>query len=381
MTQIAPERPSQIFRRLDMHLGERSYPILIGQGLLNQAAQHIAPVLKSPKAVIIADEAVWENYGLSLQASLLAVGVSLSHILIPSGEESKSFARFEALLEQLLALPIDRNTSLIALGGGVVGDLTGFTASVALRGVPFIQVPTTLLAQVDSAVGGKTAINTQAGKNLVGSFYQPRLVLSDVNVLESLPERQRKAGYAEIIKYGLLGDARFYEWCLENGARILAGDGEALSHAIAVSCASKARIVEEDERESGARALLNLGHTFAHALEAETGFGDRLLHGEAVGIGMVLAAALSHELGLLADASLEAELATHFQSLGVRAFPHEVQENWDVERVLSHMYKDKKTERGRLNFVLFRAIGHTHVEKNVPAEIVLKLLMKYCRKP
>lgn len=363
--------------RVSVALDGRSYDILIGPGLLAQAGAIIAPLLASARARIVTDAHVGALYGAALERSLKEAGVASATITVAAGEASKSFSQYEQLIEQLLAAGIDRKTTLIALGGGVVGDLTGFAASTVLRGVPFIQIPTSLLAQVDSSVGGKTAINARAGKNLIGSFYQPQLVLADTAVLKTLPPREMRAGYAEIIKYGLIADADFYRWCLAHGEALLAGDTAALRYAIQRSCACKADVVAKDEREADARALLNYGHTFGHALEAETGFGDTLLHGEAVAIGMVMAARLSARMGLV-DETLERELAQHFTSLGMPATPREVAGvAWNAAAIAAHFASDKKAEHGALTFVVLERIGHARVAKNVDAALAQKVVSSY----
>lgn len=353
-------------------LGDRGYDILVGAGLLGDAATHIAPVLPSKRVIILSDANVAALYADSLIANLKHAGIASELLVVPAGEGSKSFATFENVVEQLLKRTPDRKTTLIALGGGVVGDLTGFAASVLLRGVPFIQIPTSLLAQVDSSVGGKTAINSKNGKNLIGSFYQPRLVLADSDVLKTLPPREMKAGYAEVIKYGLIMDETFYRWCLANGAKILGGDAKAIQEAVTKSCQFKAQIVAEDEREADKRALLNFGHTFGHALEAETGFSDTLIHGEAVAIGMVMAARLSARLNLV-DATLEQELAAHFKSLGMYAVPNDIGFNLNAARIASHYAEDKKAEDGMLTFIVLDAIGKARVLKQVDTNLALKV--------
>jgi len=360
--------------RLRVALDDRGYEIITGPGLMAQAGELLSAVLPAQRAIIITDRHVGPRYAPALEASLAAAGFTIpATITVAAGEGSKSFASFEAVMEQILATTPDRKTALIALGGGVVGDLTGFAASTLLRGVPFVQVPTSLLAQVDSSVGGKTAINTKAGKNLVGSFYQPRLVLADLDTLATLPLRELRAGYAEIIKYGLIADAEFYKWCLAHGATLLAGDMATLQQAVLKSCAMKAAIVEADEREADRRALLNLGHTFAHALEAETGYGSTLLHGEAVGIGMVMACRLSAELGLM-DASVEHELAAHFKALGMLAHPRDIAHPWDAQAIARHFASDKKAEGGSLTFVVLEGIGQGRVVKQVDAATALRVV-------
>ncbi len=359
-------------QRQRVALGERSYDILIGAGLLDATGEHLAPLLPQPRVVIVTDANVAPLYLARLEASLAAAGIARAAVVLPAGEASKSFTQLEALCERLLALKVERRTTLLALGGGVIGDLTGFAAGILLRGLDFIQVPTTLLAQVDSSVGGKTGINTAHGKNLVGLFHQPRLVLIDVDTLATLEARQRRAGYAEVVKYGLLGDAGFFAWLEAHGAELLAGDRDAITQAVQVSCAAKAAIVAADEREGGIRALLNLGHTFAHALEAATGFGDALLHGEAVGVGMALAFELSRRLGYCAGAEVE-RVVRHLAAVGLPsdlhwltgATPHDL---------VAHMLGDKKVQDGRLTFVLARRIGEAFLDRQVPAAVLEDVL-------
>ncbi|MBT4701835.1 MAG: 3-dehydroquinate synthase, partial [Rhodospirillaceae bacterium] len=283
---------------LNVDLADRSYDIFIGEDLLDRAGDFMAPLLSLKNAVIITDSNVGPLYLTRLQASLDAVGISHSAIVLPAGEATKSFAHLEQLTSQLLSTPVERKTMLIALGGGVIGDITGFAAAITLRGMDFVQIPTTLLSQVDSSVGGKTGINTPQGKNLVGAFHQPRLVLADISTLTSLPRREFLAGYAEVAKYGLLGNFEFFSWLEENGGKVCDGDPDSIRHAVLTSCQDKARVVAEDEREFGRRALLNLGHTFGHSLEAQIGYGGELLHGEAVAIGMDMAFELSVRMGL-----------------------------------------------------------------------------------
>jgi 3-dehydroquinate synthase len=338
-------------------LAERSYDILVGGGLIGRAGELATPLLGQKRVIVITDKNVARLHLETLLESFRRAGIAAESIVLPAGEQTKSFAELEALCDRLLDLKVERHTTLVALGGGVIGDLTGFAASIMLRGIEFIQVPTTLLAQVDSSVGGKTGINTSHGKNLVGSFYQPRLVLADTDVLDTLPKRELRAGYAEIVKYGLINDPAFFGWLEGHGASLLAGDPTARRHAIVTSCQAKATIVGADERESGQRALLNLGHTFGHALEAECGYSDELLHGEAVAIGMVMAFDLSASLGLapLEDA---ARLRRHLASLGLPTEPGSIQgRNWSAARLIEHMGKDKKVKDGRIGFVLTRGIG------------------------
>ena len=362
---------------LTVDLGERSYAIRIGSGLLDQAGQLMLPVMLGRRAFIVTDDTVAPLYLARLQASLDRAGIShVAHIL-PAGESTKSFAHLETLLDDMLAARVERSTMVVALGGGVVGDLTGIAAAICLRGVDFVQIPTTLLAQVDSSVGGKTGINTRKGKNLVGSFHQPRLVLVDTATLDTLTHRHVLAGYGEVIKYGCIDDPDFFAWLEENAARLIAGDGQARRYAIATSCRAKARIVAADEREGGVRALLNLGHTCGHALDAEVGFTDEILHGEAVVMGMVMAFRLSAEMGLAPAADLE-RLQRHFKSLGLPATlpPNRV---WDAERLLHHMAGDKKVKDGKVIFVLARGIGASFLTRDVPAEAVQAMLTGFVK--
>ncbi len=365
-------------KTVQVELAGRGYDILVGSGLLKRAADYIVPKLASKKAIIVTDAHVGTIYGSQLKANLRTADITCEILTIPAGEGSKNFATFEWLMNQLLALKVDRKTTIIALGGGVVGDLAGFAASVLLRGVPFIQIPTSLLAQVDSSVGGKTAINASVGKNLIGSFYQPQLVLADSDVLKTLPPRELKAGYAEVIKYGLIMSPEFYEDCLSDGAKIIAGDEEAQQYAVLASCQFKAEIVKMDEREKDdLRALLNFGHTFGHALEAETGFSETLLHGEAVAIGMVMACRLSHRMGLI-GADVETQLAAHFKALGMMAHPNDVKgQRWAVDAIASHFADDKKAEGGKLTFVVLNEIGRAVVAKNVDAALARDVVASY----
>ncbi len=362
-------------RTIRVELAGRSYDIAIGPGLIDQAGALSRPLLAAPKVTIVSDETVAPLYGARLAASFDKAGIKASTVTVPAGENSKEFGAFGRLMNELLDQRPDRRTTLVALGGGVVGDLTGFAASVLLRGVDFIQVPTTLLAQVDSSVGGKTGINTRHGKNLVGTFYQPRLVLADTDVLDTLPRRELLAGYAEVAKYGLIDDPAFFAWCEANGAAVLSGDAAKRTYAIEQSCLAKARIVAADERETtDLRALLNLGHTFGHALEAATGFSDRLFHGEGVAIGMTLAAQFSARLGMIGEAEasrverhlIEAGLPTRLQDIAGFA-----QEGLaDADALMALMAQDKKVTRGKLTFILLEAVGRAVIAKDVePAPV------------
>ena len=358
-------------RRIEVGLGARAYPVLIGQGLVARAGELVAPMLRHPRTVIVTDETVARLHGAALARSLESAGLDVSVVAIPPGEESKSFEGLAQLSDRLLALGFDRGDVVIAFGGGVVGDLAGFAAAIYKRGVDFIQIPTTLLAQVDSSVGGKTAIDTPRGKNLIGAFHQPKLVLADLDVLATLPDRQMRAGYAEVIKYGLLGDFDFFEWLEANGPAVLSRDPDALGRAVARSVEMKAEIVGADEREtSGQRALLNLGHTFGHALEAETGFGEELLHGEGVAAGCALAFRFSARLGLCAGQDAERAGAA-IRAAGLPASMAEIRTApFPATRLLEHMAQDKKAEGGRLNFILARGVGRAEVVKAVdPGEV------------
>jgi len=345
-------------------LGDRSYDVLIEPGLLARAGARLAPLARGRRMAIVTDSNVTGHLA-TLQASLTAGGVDSEAIVLPPGEGSKSWAMLEQLTDRLLDLGVERGDHVVALGGGVIGDLVGFACSILKRGCGFVQVPTTLLAQVDSSVGGKTAINTRAGKNLIGAFHQPALVLIDPQVLDTLPIRELRAGYAEVVKYGLIDDADFFAWCEAHGAALLAGDGTARAHAIAHAVGAKARIVAEDERETtGKRALLNLGHTFGHALEAETGFSDRLLHGEAVAAGMAMAFGYSAALGLAPTADAE-RVRAHLRSVNLPDGAAAAGVGADGATLVGHMLHDKKMDGGTLPFLLARGIGATYLDRSV----------------
>ncbi|WP_174299879.1 3-dehydroquinate synthase [Caulobacter sp. S45] len=361
-------------RRVQVDLGGRAYEVHIGTRLIDQAGELLAPHLPRRRTVVVTDRHVADHHGERLAAALEAGGIAVDMVVLPPGEQTKSFAGLEDLIARLLVLKLDRGDRIVAFGGGVVGDLAGFAAAIYKRGIDFIQVPTTLLAQVDSSVGGKTAIDTAAGKNLVGAFHQPCFVLADLDVLATLPERELRAGYGEVLKYGLLGDAAFFGWLEANGGAVLAGEAGPLAHAVARCVEMKAQIVAEDERETGRRALLNLGHTFAHALESETGFGEALLHGEAVAAGCALAFRFSAELGVCppeAAARAEAAIAgaglpTRLRALAGAPF--------DASRLVDHMAQDKKAEAGGLVFVLARGIGEAFIAKGVDRAALLRFL-------
>jgi 3-dehydroquinate synthase len=343
-------------------LGARSYDIVIETGLLKRCGAHLAAHAKNNRIVIVTDGNVAERHLATLEAS--AHGLGVETIVLPAGESTKSWAQLQGLCDRLLALEVERSDPIVALGGGVIGDLTGFAAAIVKRGCKVIQIPTTLLSQVDSSVGGKTAINTAAGKNLIGAFHQPSLVLIDPETLDTLPQRELRAGYAEVVKYGLIDDPDFFAWCEANGAALLGGDAAARAYAIAHSVAAKARIVGEDEYEtSGTRALLNLGHTFGHALEAETGFSDRLLHGEAVAAGMAIAFRFSAARGLCSPEDA-ARVSAHLASVGLPtgARPATIA---DGTTLAAHMAHDKKRDGGTVPFLLARGIGQTYLDKTV----------------
>lgn len=358
---------------ISLSLGDRGYDILVGVGLLADAGAIVGPHLARPQTVIITDETVANLHLATLRGAFTDAGIACSEIIVPAGEGSKTFAQLERILDQLLEARIERSDCIVALGGGVVGDLAGFAASILRRGTSVVQVPTTLLAQVDSAVGGKTGINTRQGKNLIGTFHQPRLVVIDVNVLETLPKREFLAGYAEVVKYGLIGDAEFFAWLEANGSAAVAGDADARRHAIVESCRAKARVVEADERETGQRALLNLGHTFAHAFEAEAGYDGGLLHGEAVAVGLVMAFQLSARLGLCPEADA-ARVQRHLSAIGLPTTLRSVETGWDVDRIAGRMTQDKKSRQGVVPFVLARGIGKAFLSNDVTRADVMAVL-------
>jgi 3-dehydroquinate synthase len=354
--------------KLRVELGDRGYEILVGPQLIQGAGSEISPLLRRRQVVIVSDETVAGHYLAPLRDSLSEAGISHHAVLLPPGEATKDLSHYGRLVEDILAIGIERGTMLVALGGGVVGDITGFAAATLLRGIDFVQIPTTLLAQVDSSVGGKTGINTRIGKNLIGAFYQPRLVLADTSTLSTLPRRQLLAGYAEIVKYGLIRDADFFSWLEVQGPTVCALAPGALRRAVLTSCAMKAEIVAGDEREEGERALLNFGHTFGHALETETGFSSRLLHGEAVALGMVLAFDFAVRLGLASSQDAgrvrhhlaASGLATDLPAIGLAGIP--------ADHLIAHMSKDKKVRDGRITLILPRRIGEAFVMKDAPLD-------------
>ncbi|WP_261300083.1 3-dehydroquinate synthase [Sphingomonas alpina] len=358
---------------ITVELGARSYTVMVENGLLAGAGEHLAPLSRGRTMAIVTDENLRPHLA-TLQASLHTAGVASDAIVLPPGEGSKSWATLELLTDSLLDHGVERGDHVIALGGGVIGDLVGFACSIVKRGCGFVQIPTTLLAQVDSSVGGKTAINSRAGKNLIGAFHQPALVLVDPTTLDTLPLRQVRAGYAEVVKYGLIDDFGFFEWCEANASALLAGDADARTHAIAHSIAAKARIVAEDEYEtSGKRALLNLGHTFGHALEAEAGFSDRLLHGEGVAAGMALAFGYSAERGLCPGQDAR-RVAAHLRAVELPDSVSAAGIQADGATLVAHMLHDKKMDAGTLPFLLARGIGQTFVDKSVELADVTRFL-------
>ena len=363
--------------RLPVSLASTRYDVVIGSDLISRAGALLAPVLPRKAAIIITDETVGALYLNRLEEALAQTGIATRSLTVPPGERSKNIDTYAGLVDSILKEGVERRTSIIALGGGVVGDLAGFVASTTLRGLPFVQIPTTLLSQVDSSVGGKTGINSRWGKNLIGAFHQPLCVLADVSALATLPRRELMAGYAEIVKAGLIGDPELFAWCEKNGAALLDQDPETLAEAVRQACAFKARVVAADEREeqkTDGRALLNLGHTFGHALEAELGYDGRLLHGEAVSIGLTLAFAVSVRLGACPQADLE-RVTRHLEGLNMPAHIRDLPYSFKVDDLMSHMLKDKKMQDGKLSFVLAHGIGQAFTTRDVPAQTVRDALV------
>ena len=359
---------------VSVNLGQRTYDIHIGENLLQEAGRYIAPLLSRPFAAIVTDENVARHHLKTLEASLKAAGIVSVAIILPAGEKTKSFTALADLCEQLLAAGVERRDKVIAFGGGVIGDLTGFAAAILRRGIEFIQVPTTLLAQVDSSVGGKTGINSAHGKNLIGAFLQPVMVLADTSLLETLPRRELAAGYAEVAKYGLLGDLSFFEWLEANSEILLRGDAQARAYAIHRSCSAKAAIVAQDETEQGMRALLNLGHTFGHALEKATGYSSRLLHGEGVAIGMVQAFRFSERLQHCQPGTAD-RVARHLKAAGLPTHMNDIEGPLPpVSDLVNIMKQDKKAQNGKLTFILAHAIGDAFIARNVPELAVADFL-------
>ncbi len=354
-----------MIRSIPVDLGARAYEVLLGPGLLEDAGARLRPLARRDRVAVVSDQTVWGLHGPRLTAALERAGLAVHPVVLPPGEQTKSFSGLETLCDALLGLELDRGDLIVAFGGGVIGDLAGFAAAIYKRGADFVQIPTTLLAQVDSSVGGKTAIDTPRGKNLIGAFHQPRLVLADLDVLSTLPDREMRAGYAEVLKYGLLGDRSFFAWLEANAGAVLARDPAALARAVARSVEMKAEIVIADEREAGRRALLNLGHTFAHALEAETGYGEALLHGEAVGLGSAMAFRFSAAEGLCSPDDADRAVA----AIAASGLPSRLSDlsgrTFAAQALLRHMAQDKKAEGGRLTFILVRALGEAFVARDV----------------
>jgi 3-dehydroquinate synthase len=353
---------------VDVALGNRAYDIVIGRDVLASLGARVAALRPGVRTAIVTDKTVAQHWLEKTEASLASAGIPSSRVIVDEGEASKTYDGLEKVSEALIAARIERNDLVIALGGGVVGDLAGFAAAILRRGVDFVQLPTSLLAQVDSSVGGKTGINSPQGKNLLGAFHQPVLVIADTAVLDTLSPRQFRAGYAEVAKYGVLGDEAFFAWLENNHGEVFKG-GAAREHAIATSCRAKAAIVARDERETGDRALLNLGHTFGHALEAATGFSDRLFHGEGVAIGMVLAGEFSASLGMI-PASDAARVKRHLAEVGLPTHLQDIagfaQEGLaDADALLALMAQDKKVRRGKLTFILIEAVGRAVIARDV----------------
>ena len=363
--------------KLRIDLKENSYDIIIEHGLLSNLGTLISQKFVKPKTFIVTDDNISVHWLEQTLESLSAQGISPKVLEVPAGENTKSFINLEKIIDQLLESKVDRGSLLIALGGGVIGDLAGFAGAVTLRGIKVVQVPTTLLSQVDSSVGGKTGINVRQGKNLVGSFYQPSLVAIDTQVLKTLPPRQLFAGYAEVVKYGLIKDCSFFDWLELNGKKVLEGDKLAQQFAIFTSCRIKAEIVEADEKEQDLRAILNFGHTFGHALEAEAGYDGNLLHGEAVSIGMVMAVELSKNLGHLSgqDAGRAVE---YIRSIGLPTNINSIEgsNSWHPDGLIQHMQHDKKVSNGQLRFVLIKGIGEAYLTADVEKKQVFGVLEK-----
>lgn len=357
-----------------VELGVRSYDVRIGPGLLADAGAQLAPMLARRRVAVVTDETVASLHLPAFRAALEGQGIAVSSLALPPGEGTKGWPHLARAVEWLLEERIERRDMVVALGGGVIGDLAGFAAAILRRGVRFVQVPTTLLAQVDSSVGGKTGINTAQGKNLVGAFHQPSLVLCDTGLLDTLPRREFLSGYGEVVKYGLLGDPAFFDWLEGQGPQLAAGQADARAHAVRRSVEMKAEIVARDETEEGDRALLNLGHTFCHALEKATGYSDRLLHGEGVAIGCALAFDLSARLGLCSQEA-PSRVRAHLAAMGMKARLSDVPGDLPrAEALLALMGQDKKVVDGRLRFILARGIGAAFVASDVPAQAVLDVL-------
>jgi len=361
--------------KISVELDERSYDILIGANAVENLSDFLAQK-KYSNCFIITDENVAKLHLAKLESVLQKTKIKSEAVILKAGEQTKSFSSLEKICEEILAKGIDRKSLIIAFGGGVIGDLSGFIASILLRGIDFVQIPTTLLAAVDSSVGGKTAINSKAGKNLVGSFYQPQLVICDLNFLKSLAPRELKSGYAEIVKYGFIYDEEFFEFLEKNYAKIFNFDEEFLTKIITRSCEVKAAIVGRDERESGERALLNFGHTFGHVFETETNYSDEILHGEAVALGMVMAAKMSQNLGMISEKDF-LRIVLHLEQVGFITDPRKIRNSWNEKNLITHLYKDKKNEGQNLTFILLTKIGAAVVKKAIPLVEFEKVLREF----
>lgn len=357
--------------KISVNLDERSYDIIIGKNSVEYLAEFLSKKSYS-KIFVITDENVAKLHLSRLQQVLPKAEI----IKTAAGEQTKSFSFLEKISEEILAKGIDRKSLIVAFGGGVIGDLSGFIASILLRGVDFVQVPTTLLAAVDSSVGGKTAINSKSGKNLIGSFYQPQLVICDLEFLKTLPARELRSGYAEVVKYGFIRDEKFFEYLENNYNKIFGFDEEVLTKIITRSCELKAAIVGRDEKESGERALLNFGHTFGHTFETETNYSDEILHGEAVALGMVMAAKMSQNLGMIAEKDF-LRIKSHLENCGFAVDPKQIRQSWNEENLINHLYKDKKNENQNLTFILLEKVGFALVKKSVALLEFKKVLHQF----
>ena len=363
-----------MFEKVQVPLGDRSYEIVIGQGVLEDAKRFVEPFLNRSAVWIVTDENVGRLHLKRLEAVLKEGGIASNSLILPAGETTKSWEQLQVTVEWLLAERVERDDLVIALGGGVIGDLVGFSAAILRRGIEFVQIPTSLLAQVDSSVGGKTGINSPHGKNLVGAFHQPQLVLADIDVLDTLSKRDFLAGYGEVVKYGLLGDEIFFDWLEENGPALRDNDKEARTYAVMRSCEMKAEIVARDEKERGDRALLNLGHTFGHALEAATGYSERLLHGEGVAIGCALAFETSQRLGFCSQEA-PSRVRAHLSQMGMKVDLSDIPgELPDADKLIELMYQDKKVRAGELTFILANDIGSAFKARGIDIDVVRLIL-------
>ena len=361
--------------KISVNLAQRSYDIIVGADSIEKLSDYLGDKSYS-KIFVITDENVDKLHSEKLLEVLQKTNITTEKIVTKAGEQTKSFESLQNVCEQILSKGVDRKSLIIAFGGGVIGDLSGFVASILLRGIDFIQVPTTLLSAVDSSVGGKTAINSSVGKNLIGSFYQPQLVLCDLNFLQTLPIRELKSGYAEVVKYGFICDLKFFEFLEKSYSKIFEYDAEILQKIIIRSCQIKAEVVSNDEREAGQRALLNFGHTFGHLFETETGYSDKILHGEAVALGMVMAAKMSLNFGMILETDY-LRVEKHLKECGFVINAREIQKKWDNNSLISHLYKDKKTEGKNLTFILLNSIGSSIIKKSVDLEAFKKVLIEF----